>query len=121
MATAPVVSAAVGAVAGLPAARLAAAHFSVMTRHTAQVLVAGPAVVERALGESVTKEELGGAGVHAKSGVVDNVVEDEAEAFEAVRKFLSFLPTNVFENAPRTECEDDRERHDAHVVQGEPR
>ena len=121
MATAPVVSAAVGAVAGLPAARLAASHFSVMTRHTAQVLVAGPAVVERALGESVTKEELGGARVHVKSGVVDNVVEDEAEAFEAIRKFLSFLPTNVFENAPRTECDDDRERGEAELLSIVPR
>jgi len=121
MATAPVVSAAVGAVAGLPAARLAASHFSVMTRHTAQVLVAGPAVVERALGESVTKEELGGAAVHAKSGVVDNVVEDEAEAFEAIRRFLSFLPTNVFENAPRTECDDDRERSDEELLSIVPR
>ena len=49
LATAPVVSAALGAVAGFPAARLAASHFSVMTRHTAQVLVGGPALVERAL------------------------------------------------------------------------
>jgi acetyl-CoA carboxylase carboxyltransferase component len=121
MATAPVVSAAVGAVAGLPAARLAASHFSVMTRHTAQVLVAGPAVVERALGEKVTKEELGGARVHAKSGVVDNVVEDEPEAFETVRKFLSFLPTNVFENAPRSECDDDREREEAELLSIVPR
>ena len=35
-------SAALGAVAGLPAARLVASHFSVMTRETAQVLIARP-------------------------------------------------------------------------------
>jgi acetyl-CoA carboxylase carboxyltransferase component len=92
-----------------------------MTRHTAQVLVAGPAVVERALGERVTKEELGGARVHASSGVVDNVVEDEAEAFEAIRSFLSFLPTNVFENAPRTGCDDDRDRCEAELLSIVPR
>ncbi|MCP5042730.1 MAG: propionyl-CoA carboxylase, partial [bacterium] len=51
MATAPVVSAAVGAVAGFPAARLAASHFSIMTRKTSQVLIAGPALVERAFGQ----------------------------------------------------------------------
>lgn len=50
MQIAPVASAAVGAVAGFPAARLAASHFSVMTRDTAQVLIGGPALVERALG-----------------------------------------------------------------------
>ena len=41
MASVPVASAALGAVAGLPAARLVASHFALMTRHTAQVLVAG--------------------------------------------------------------------------------
>jgi acetyl-CoA carboxylase carboxyltransferase component len=121
MATAPVASAALGAVAGFPAARLAASHFSIMTRHSAQVLVAGPAVVERALGESATKEELGGAQIHAKSGAVDNVVEDEAEAFEAIRRFLSFLPTNVFENAPRVECGDDPERSEEELLSIVPR
>jgi acetyl-CoA carboxylase carboxyltransferase component len=109
MASAPVVSAGLGAVAGLPAARLVASHFSLMTR-TAQVLVAGPAVVERALGERLSKDELGGAQIHARSGVVDNVVADEPEAFAQIRRFLSYLPTNVWEAAPRTPCDDDPER-----------
>ena len=121
MSIAPVASAAVGAVAGLPAARLVASHFSVMTRHTAQVLIAGPAVVERALGEATSKEELGGAAVHGKSGVIDNVVEDEEAAFEAIRTFLAFLPTNVFENAPRIACDDDRERCEEELLSIVPR
>jgi acetyl-CoA carboxylase carboxyltransferase component len=62
----PVASAALGAVAGFPAARLAASHFSVMTRNTSQVLIGGPALVERALGEKLTKEELGGVRVHLR-------------------------------------------------------
>ena len=107
MASAPVVSAGLGAVAGLPAARLVASHFSLMTRTGAQVLVAGPAVVERALGERLSKDELGGAKIHARSGVVDNVVADESEAFVQIRRFLSYLPTNVWEAAPRTPCDDD--------------
>ena len=56
----PVATAAMGAVAGLPAGRLVASHFSVMSKATAQVLTAGPAVVERAMGEKKTKEDLGG-------------------------------------------------------------
>ena len=40
------------------------------TKDTAQVLIGGPALVERALGEKLTKQELGGARVHARSGVV---------------------------------------------------
>lgn len=121
MATAPVVSAAVGAVAGFPAARLVASHFALMTRRTAQVLIAGPAVVERALGESKSKEELGSARVHARSGVVDNVVEDENEAMEAIRRFLSYLPTHVGELPPRIDSTDDRDRCEQELLAIVPR
>ncbi|MCJ9728798.1 acyl-CoA carboxylase subunit beta [Bradyrhizobium sp. PRIMUS42] len=96
----PVVSAALGAVAGLPAGRLAASHYTVMTR-SAQILAGGPALVERALGVKVTKEELGGPDIHARSGLVDDVVEDEKAAFERIRQFLSYLPHNVWELPPK--------------------
>ena len=105
--TAPVVSAGLGAVAGLPAARLAASHLAIMTRATSQVLVGGPALVERALGEKKSKEELGGAQVHGRSGVVDLVVEAEADVFGAIRRFLSYLPTRAGELAPRAPGADD--------------
>jgi acetyl-CoA carboxylase carboxyltransferase component len=121
MATAPVVSAAVGAVAGFPAARLAASHLAVMTRHTAQVMVAGPAVVERALGESLSKEELGNAAIHERSGVVDAVVEDEAAVAELIRRFLGYLPTNVWELPPRAPCDDPRERAEEELLSIVPR
>ncbi|HEX2484291.1 MAG TPA: carboxyl transferase domain-containing protein, partial [Myxococcota bacterium] len=70
LATVPVVCAALGPCAGFPAGRLVASHLSLMTRETAQVLTGGPALVERALGERVAKEDLGGAQVHLRSGVV---------------------------------------------------
>ena len=95
MAQAPVVSAALGAVAGLPAARLVASHFALMARETAQVLIAGPALVERARGVKTTKEELGGPRVHLRSGVVDNAADDEPGVFALIRRFL-YLPTNVW-------------------------
>ena len=103
----PIASAALGAVAGFPAGRLVASHFAVMTRHTAQVLIGGPALVERALGVKRTKEELGGVEVHAKSGVIDNIAEDEQDAFDQMRRFLSYLPSNVWERAPRCRSDDD--------------
>lgn len=119
--TAPVASAALGAVAGFPAARLAASHFAVMTRETAQVLIGGPALVERALRVKTTKEELGGARVHARSGVVDNVAADEAEAFAQIRRFLSYLPTNVDELPPVVACPDPAERRDEGLLELIPR
>lgn len=118
---APVASAAVGAVAGLPAARLAASHFSVMTRDTAQVLIGGPALVERALGEQLTKDELGGAKIHGRSGVVDNVARDEADAIAQIRRFLSFLPTNVLQLPPIHEPTDDPERREDFLLEAIPR
>jgi acetyl-CoA carboxylase carboxyltransferase component len=116
MATVPVAAAAVGAVAGLPAARLVSAHFTVMTEKSSQILIAGPAVVDRALGISVSKDELGGAKVHAANGVVDMVAKDEFHAFELIRTFLSYMPNNVYELAEVKECDDDRNRREEMLV-----
>ena len=121
MGTAPVVSAALGPVAGLPAARLVASHFSIMTRDTAQVLIGGPALVERALGEKKTKAELGGFQVHTRNGVVDNLAADEEEALRQVRRFLSYLPTNVWERAPVREPRDDPDRTEEELLSIIPR
>ena len=121
MATVPVASAALGPVAGLPAARLVASHFTVMTRTTAQVLIAGPAVVARALGEEVDKEALGGADVHLRNGVVDNVAGDEPDAFAQIRKFLSYLPQNVWEIADLISPNDDRNRREEGLISVVPR
>ena len=120
MATVPVASAALGAVAGLPAARLVASHFTVMTKDS-QVLVAGPAVVERALRRSLTKEELGGPEVHARNGVVDNLVEDEAAAFADIQRFLSYLPPNVWELPPCTPADDPANRRAEELIEMVPR
>ena len=106
----PIASAALGPVAGFPAGRLVASHFSVMTAATAQVMIGGPALVKRALGRSLTKDELGGAAVHAKSGVVDNVVADEDAAFVAIRRFLSYMPQSVDTRTPRVPCDDPCDR-----------
>ena len=108
----PVASAALGPVAGLPASRLVASHFSVMTRERSQVMVAGPAVVERALSETSSKEDLGGADVHTRNGVVDNVAEDEGDAVSQIRRFLSYLPQNVWELPPAVSTEDRTDRRE---------
>jgi acetyl-CoA carboxylase carboxyltransferase component len=122
LATVPVVSAALGPVAGLGAARVAASHFSVMVPGTSQLFVAGPPVVRRALGRDVTKEELGGAHIHAReSGTVDNEAPSEDEAFAQIRRFLSFLPASVWETAPRVDPEDDPERREEALLSIVPR
>ena len=92
----PFVSLALGPCAGMGAGRVAASHFSVMVKELSQVFVAGPPVAI-ALGEDVTKEELGGGKIQGQNGTVDNVVDTEADAFETARRFLSYLPSSVHE------------------------
>ena len=106
----PVISAALGPVAGLPASRFVASHFRVMTKKTAQILVAGPAVVSRAFGKEFTKEELGGSEIHKINGVVDNVADDEKDAFKQIKKFLSYMPQNIYEIPKRIDCSDPIDR-----------
>ena len=121
MATVPVATAALGAVAGLPAGRLVASHFSVMSKATAQILTAGPAVVARAMGEKKTKEELGGWKVHTKNGTVDNGAENEEECLSEIRRFLSFMPDNIGQLAPVSGCDDPVERTDEALLDIVPR
>jgi acetyl-CoA carboxylase carboxyltransferase component len=95
----PVVAAGLGPVAGLGAARLCAAHLSILVEGTAQLFVAGPPVVRR-VGEDVDKEQLGGSRVHSRNAAVDLVAGSEAEAFEMIRRFLSYLPASAYQLPP---------------------
>jgi acetyl-CoA carboxylase carboxyltransferase component len=97
----PVVSAVMGSVAGLPAVHACLAHWNVMVRSTGHLFPGGPPVVKAALGYDITKEELGGAHIHAGvSGVIDNVADDDEQALAMVRDVLSYLPDNVYKMAP---------------------
>tara|TARA_B100000767_G_scaffold275602_1_gene313652 strand:- start:10026 stop:11009 length:984 start_codon:yes stop_codon:yes gene_type:complete len=92
-----------------------------MTRQTAQVLIGGPALVERALGVKMTKEELGGAEVHVRSGIVDNMAEDEHDALAQIQRFLSYLPSNVWQRTLRKKNNDPIERMDQSLLTAVPR
>ncbi len=111
----PVVALALGPCAGLGAGRVGASHYSVMVKDLSQVFVAGPPVA-RAVGEDVTKEELGGWQIQARNGTVDDAVETEAEAFERVRRFLSYMPSSVFEKPARTAPADDANRREESLI-----
>jgi acetyl-CoA carboxylase carboxyltransferase component len=103
LAKVPVVAACLGPVAGLGAARVAASHFSVMVRGTSQLFVAGPPLVEHGMHQIVTKEELGGWEIHTReSGAVDNAADSEEDAMDQVRRFLSYLPSSVWQPPPRS-------------------
>ncbi|NCY23296.1 MAG: methylmalonyl-CoA carboxyltransferase [Alphaproteobacteria bacterium] len=116
----PVVGLGLGSVAGLGAARLAATHYSIMTKNTSAMFVAGPPVVKR-LGEDLTKQELGGWEIQTKAGAVDHAVDSEEEAFACARRFLSYLPSSVYGTPPVTPCDDDPNRRDEKLFKAIPR
>jgi acetyl-CoA carboxylase carboxyltransferase component len=118
----PVVSAVMGSVAGLPAVQAAMCHFNVMVKGTSQVFVAGPAVVRAGTGAEITKEDLGDEGVQVhESGVIANLAESEADALGQVRRFLSYLPANAWEMAPRTAPGDPVDRREDELLSFVPR
>jgi acetyl/propionyl-CoA carboxylase alpha subunit/acetyl-CoA carboxylase carboxyltransferase component len=96
----PVVNLLLGSVVGIGAAKAVLGHFSVMVREIAQLFVAGPPVVSHAMGYDVTKEELGGWHIHCRNGSVDNLAESEEEAMSMTKRFLSYLPSSVYEAPP---------------------
>jgi acetyl-CoA carboxylase carboxyltransferase component len=117
----PVVAAALGPCAGLGAARVVLAHFSVIVRGTAQLFVAGPPVVAWAMGETPDKEQLGGARAQTKSGAVDNEAVDEEDAFAQLRRFLSYLPASVWEAPPVIASTDPPDRREQELLSIVPR
>lgn len=70
----------------------------------------GPGVVKSVLGEDVTPDELGGPGVHSKTGVTDFVVKDEVAALRKVRELLNYLPGHNGELAPHQPSSDPIDR-----------
>src|SRR5437762_8000314 len=121
--TVPRVALGLGSVAGLGAAHLAAAHYSVMVKDLSALFVAGPPVVER-LGQKLTKNELGGWRIQLRAGAVDHAVDTEEDAFACARRFLSYLPSSVYELPPRGPQADDPERREewlGDVVPRDPR
>ncbi|MEE8077477.1 MAG: carboxyl transferase domain-containing protein, partial [Pseudomonadales bacterium] len=121
LATAPSVSLALGSVAGIGAARVATSHYSVIVKDSAQMMIAGPALVDWANLGNVSKEELGASKIHTRNGAIDDEVSSEAEAFECATTFLSYLPSSVDELPPVIECDDDPNRREDSLIDIIPR
>jgi len=108
----PVVNVLLGSVVGIGAAKAVLGHFSVMVRDIAQLFVAGPPVVAHAMGYDITKEDLGDWRIHCLNGSVDNLAETEEEAVAQTRRFLSYLPSSVYEAAPVIASSDPADRRE---------
>lgn len=74
--------------------------FKVM-RRGALMSVSSAQLVRQATGAEVDAEQLGGWRLHAETtGLVDLVVDSDEEAIDAIRRFLSYLPSHSQEAPP---------------------
>jgi len=84
------------------------------------MFVAGPPVV-KALGQDLSKEELGGADIQTRAGAIDHAFDTEEEAFACARRFLSYLPSSVDDVPPRGPQTDDPQRREEWLSNAIPR
>ena len=111
-----------GIAAGGPAGRAVMSHFSVMVKDKTQIFAAGPAVVERGVGGVLTKEQLGGYKVAVdRAGTIHNAVDNEEDAFAMIRRYLSYMPQNIWKLPPRSACDDPVDRCDDALLDIVPR
>lgn len=69
--------------------------FIFMVQNSSYMFVTGPDVVKTVTMEDVTKEELGGAGMHSStSGVSHRQFLHDAQALYSTRQLLSYLPSS---------------------------
>lgn len=72
----------------------------VVATEEAHMFVTGPDVIKAVTGEDVSLHELGSARKQAEYGNVHHVAPDEKAAFDWVRQYLSYMPSNAQEKPP---------------------
>lgn len=71
----------------------------------------GPKAIEKATGEKIDTESLGGAMVHCSvSGYAHYFCKDDYDCIDKMKRLLSYFPQNCFEMPPVLECTDDVNR-----------
>jgi propionyl-CoA carboxylase beta chain len=109
----PQISVVLGPCAGGAAYAPAITDFVFMVKDTSTMFVNGPDVIQAVMHEEVTREDLGGARVHAlRSGVAHFAFDTEEMALKAVRELLSYLPLDNADDPPVAPCSDDPTRRD---------
>jgi len=120
----PMVTAVLGDGFGETAWDAAYSDFVVQRKGTCMA-VSGPRALEVATSERSTEEELGGWELHAKvTGLVDVAMDDELGCLAALRRFLSYLPSNHEALPPRTAGDPEaaaRQEKLEQIVPAEPR
>jgi methylmalonyl-CoA decarboxylase subunit alpha len=109
----PQISVIMGPCAGGAVYSPAVQDFIIMVRGMGNMYITGPEVIKAVTGEAIDGETLGGADTHSTiSGVAHFAASDEKDAFNIIRKILSYIPSNNAESAPMAPVTDDPYRAD---------
>jgi acetyl-CoA carboxylase carboxyltransferase component len=94
------------------------ADFVPMVKGRGSMALAGPYLVKAVTGEDVTQEELGGSRVHCrKSGVADLEVASDEDCIQAIKDYLSFMPSHCEEPPPVRVSADPIDRADEELLE----
>ncbi len=112
----PFIAAVMGESYGMSTWMACVADFVVQVKGSAMG-VSGPRVLELALGEKVTDEELGGWKIHSEiTGMTDRVADNEDECFKIIRQYLSYMPSHRDELPPVTSVPEGSSYDMDHIV-----
>ena len=100
----PQVSLHMGACFGGPSFVGAMGDATFMVKGTGFMGMSGPPLVKVGIGVDLSPEEIGGVDMATRqTGQVDYLAEDEVSALKAVRRYLSYFPSNCDEKPPSAE------------------
>lgn len=93
------------------------ADYVPMVKNIGSLALGGPALVKAVTGQDIGEQELGGSKVHSEvSGVGDGEFADDLACITAVKKYLSFFPSNCDEKPPVVKCTDPIDRRDEAIL-----
>ncbi|MBI9035087.1 MAG: acyl-CoA carboxylase subunit beta [Bacteroidales bacterium] len=91
----PQISVILGPCAGGAVYSPALTDFVFVVDKISNMFITGPEVIKTVLGEEISKEDLGGARVHAEiTGNAHFYAESEQECFDQIKSLVSFIPWN---------------------------
>lgn len=99
----PQISAIMGTCAGGASYSPALTDFILMVQGISNMFITGPKVVEQAIGEITSMDELGGTNIHSTvSGMADKIAQNDEECILYIKELLGYLPSN-FKDSPLRE------------------
>jgi acetyl-CoA carboxylase carboxyltransferase component len=89
------------------------ADYVPMVKDIGSLALGGPSLVKAVTGQDITEQELGGSKVHSEvSGVGDGEFPNDLACIAAMKKYLSYFPSNCEEEPPVVPCDDPVDRRE---------